>query len=99
MIEDNIFKALADSTRRLILDELAERKEQTFFELCARLLMKHRIKMSRQAMAKHLSILERASLVKVKHKGRYKVLTLNSLPIEKTVRRLKKINLKGGEER
>jgi DNA-binding transcriptional ArsR family regulator len=87
MVEDEVFKALADPTRRLILDELAEKREQTFFELCARLIMKHHVKMSRQAMAKHLSILERAGLVKSEHKRRYKVLTFNNVPIEKMVER------------
>lgn len=84
---DEIFKALADPTRRLILDELSERKEQTFYELCARLVMKHHIAMSRQAMAKHLSVLETAGLVKSKRKGRYKVLAFNNVPIKKLMER------------
>lgn len=84
---DDIFKALADPTRRTILDELSQRKEQTFYELCARLVMKHQIAMSRQAMAKHLSVLEAAGLVKSKRKGRYKVLIFNNVPIKKLLER------------
>lgn len=84
---DKIFKVLADPTRRLILDELSERKEQTFYELCARLIMKHGVSMSRQAMAKHLSLLEAAGLVKSKRTGRYKVLTFNNVPIKKLMER------------
>jgi hypothetical protein len=47
----DVFKALADHTRRLILDELAERDDQTLFELCGRLTMKHRLSSSRQAIS------------------------------------------------
>lgn len=83
MEKDSIFKALADPTRRLILDELSERKEQTLYELCARLIMKHNVTMSRQAITKHLSILEEAGLVKSKRKGRYKLLIFNNAPIKK----------------
>jgi DNA-binding transcriptional ArsR family regulator len=57
MDEDSIYKALADSTRRIILHELAEHPNQTLFELCGRLTMQRGINMSRQAIAKHLGIL------------------------------------------
>ena len=50
----DLYKALADSTRRKILDELAERDGQTLFELCARLTMKHQISSSRQTISQHL---------------------------------------------
>ncbi len=62
--KDAIFKALGDSTRRLILDELSERNELTLYELTVRLIMKHDLSISRQAIAKHLSALEDAGLVK-----------------------------------
>lgn len=83
MDKDKIFKALADPTRRLMLDELSERPSQTFFELCARLSMKHKITMSRQAITKHLSILEEAGVVKSERKGRYKLLVFNNAPVRK----------------
>ncbi|MBD8025054.1 helix-turn-helix transcriptional regulator [Ureibacillus sp. Re31] len=79
---DIIFKALADSTRRLILDELSERNEMTLYELTARLIMKHNVSISRQGIAKHLSILEDAGLVFSKRKGKYRVLVFNNEPLK-----------------
>lgn len=79
--EDAVFKALADPTRRLILDELAERPTQTLYELCARLIMKHQIAMSRQAIAKHLSNLEKAGLIHSEHHGKYRVISFENQPI------------------
>jgi DNA-binding transcriptional ArsR family regulator len=49
-----VFKALADPTRRAILDELIERDGQTLFEICSRLTMKHGLNSSRQAISQHL---------------------------------------------
>lgn len=80
--KDIIFKALADSTRRLILDELSERKEMTLYELTARLIMKHELAISRQAITKHLNLLEDAGLVKSKRKGKYRVLMFNKEPLK-----------------
>ncbi|TDQ38376.1 ArsR/SmtB family transcription factor [Aureibacillus halotolerans] len=80
--EDAIFKALADSTRRLMLDELSERNELTLYELTARLIMKHDLTISRQAIAKHLSILEDAGLVESIRKGKYRVLLFNNEPLK-----------------
>jgi DNA-binding transcriptional ArsR family regulator len=68
----DIFKALADPTRRSILDELAERDGQTLFEICARLATKHQLSMSRQAISQHLDLLEGAGLVGTRREGRYK---------------------------
>lgn len=68
----DIFKALADPTRRAILDELADRDGQTLFELCARLATKHQLSMSRQAISQHLDLLEGADLVRTRREGRYK---------------------------
>ena len=79
---DTIFKALADPTRRLILDELTERSEMTLYELTARLIMKHHLGISRQAIAKHLSVLGDAELVKSKRKGKYRVLVFNKEPLK-----------------
>ena len=78
---DSLFKALADSTRRKILDELSERDGQTLFELCQRLLMRHKITSSRQAISQHLDLLEAAHLVIVKRQGRYKFHYINTAPL------------------
>lgn len=79
---DAIFKALSDSTRRLMLDELSERNEITLYELTARLIMKHNLTISRQGIAKHLSVLEDAGLVQSKRKGKYRVLIFDNEPLK-----------------
>ncbi|MCY9784613.1 metalloregulator ArsR/SmtB family transcription factor [Nocardiopsis sp. EMB25] len=79
---DDVFKALADPTRRKILDELAERRGQTLFEICSRLTMKHQITMSRQAVSQHLAVLEAAGLVESRREGRNKFHDLNTAPLE-----------------
>ena len=79
--KDAIFKALADSNRRLILDELSERNDMTMYELTGRLIMKHSLSISRQGIAKHLSVLEEAGLVTSKRKGKYRVLMFNNDPL------------------
>lgn len=80
--KDLIFKALADSTRRLMLDEFSERNELTLYELTARLVMKHNLSISRQAITKHLNILEDAGLVASVRKGKYRVLIYNKEPLK-----------------
>ncbi|TYR73161.1 helix-turn-helix transcriptional regulator [Rossellomorea vietnamensis] len=80
--KDAIFKALSDSTRRIILDELSERNDLTLYELTTRLIMKHNLAISRQAIAKHLSALEAAGLVNSKRKGKYRVLNFNREPLK-----------------
>jgi DNA-binding transcriptional ArsR family regulator len=80
--KDAIFNALGDSTRRRILDELSERNEMTLYELTARLTMKHHLPISRQAVAKHLSKLEDAGLVKSEKKGKYRVVIFNNEPLK-----------------
>jgi DNA-binding transcriptional ArsR family regulator len=80
--KDAIFKALSDPTRRLILDELSERNEVTLYELTVRLIMKHNLAISRQAIAKHLSVLEDAELVKSEKKGKYRVIIFNNEPLK-----------------
>jgi len=78
----DVFKALADPTRRKILDELAERDGQTLFELCSRLANRHRLGMSRQAISQHLELLEAAGLVRTRREGRYKFHDLETGPLE-----------------
>ena len=72
---DLVFKALADPTRRLLLDRLRENNGQTLGELCTRLGM------ARQSATQHLDILERASLVTVVRRGRERLHYLNPAPI------------------
>ena len=84
---DLLFKALTDPTRRTILDELSERDGQTLFELCSRLLMRHQIASTRQAISQHLAILEAANLVTVKRQGRYKFHYINTEPLNAIVQR------------
>ena len=76
-----VFKALADPTRRVILDELAERDGQTLFELCGRLTMRHRMSSTRQAISQHLEVLAAAGLVTTRREGRYKFHNLNREPL------------------
>ncbi|MEV6425344.1 metalloregulator ArsR/SmtB family transcription factor [Streptomyces sp. NPDC051662] len=80
---DDVFKALADSTRRRILDELAERDGQSLFEICARLTTKHGLGLSRQAISQHLAVLESVDLVRTRRQGRYKFHDLNTEPLER----------------
>ncbi len=82
-----MFKALADPTRRTILDELTDRDGQTLFELCGRLLMKHGIDSTRQAISQHLEVLEAAGLVRVKREGRYKFHYLDRAPLRQITER------------
>lgn len=76
-----VFKALADPTRRVLLDELAERDGQTLFELCGRLTMRHRLSSTRQAISQHLDVLAAAGLVTATREGRYKFHHLNREPL------------------
>ena len=84
---DDIFKALADSNRRRILDELTERSGQTLFEICARLSTKPESGISRQAVSQHLAVLEAAGLVETRREGRYKFHDLNTAPLKQIAER------------
>ena len=72
---DEVFKALADASRRLLLDRLHARNGQTLLELC------NGLDMTRQAVTKHLAILENANLVATIKHGREKLHYLNPVPI------------------
>jgi len=78
---DAVFKALADASRRNLLDLLYQNNGQTLNELCAPL------KMSRQAVSKHLAILEQANLVVTLRRGREKLHYLNPVPIQEIYER------------
>jgi DNA-binding transcriptional ArsR family regulator len=77
----DVFKALADPTRRAILDELQERNGQTLFELINRLISRHGLGSSRQAVSQHLDVLEAAGLVHTRREGRYKFHDLDTAPL------------------
>ena len=70
---DAVFRALADPTRRAILDELAERDGQPLFEVCVRLAENRGMGLTRQAVSKHLKVLEEADLLDVRWEGRTKL--------------------------
>lgn len=78
----DVYQALADPTRRRILDELAERDGQTLFEICSRLAVKHQLASSRQAVSQHLDVLEAAGLIVTRRQGRYKFHHLDARPLE-----------------
>ena len=79
----DVYQALADPTRRKILDELAGRDGQTLFEICSRLAMKHGLTSSRQAISQHLDVLEAAGLIVTRREGRYKFHHLDTRPLER----------------
>ncbi|MEO5712475.1 MAG: helix-turn-helix domain-containing protein [Luteolibacter sp.] len=72
---DDVFKALADASRRMLLDQLHARNGQTLGELCDGL------DMTRQAVTKHLGIIEAANLIATVKRGREKLHYLNPVPI------------------
>ena len=83
----DVFKALADPTRRAILDELQERNGQTLFEICVRLMNKHALASTRQAVSQHLDVLESAGLVITRREGRYKFHDLDTTPLSEITKR------------
>jgi DNA-binding transcriptional ArsR family regulator len=73
--QDKVFKALADGSRRQLLDRLRKKNGQRLSELCEDL------RMSRQAVTKHLILLEAANLIVTVKQGREKLHYLNPVPI------------------
>ena len=69
----DIYRAISDPTRRAILDELVDRSGQSLFDICSRLIMKHGISSSRQAISQHLDVLEAAGLIRTRREGRSKL--------------------------
>lgn len=82
-----MFRALADPTRRVIMDELVERNGQTLFEICSRLAMKHGKGSSRQAISQHLAVLEEAGLLTSSRQGRYKFHHIDTTPLRSIIER------------
>src|ERR1700753_3109186 len=78
---DDAFKALADPSRRRLLDRLNERNGQTLRELCSGL------EMARQSVSKHLAVLEAANLITTVRRGREKYHHLNAAPINEIAER------------
>src|ERR687885_1828391 len=78
---DDVFKALGDPSRRVLLDSLNERNGQTLRELCSRL------DMARQSVSKHIAVLEAANLVTTVRRGREKLHYLNAAPINEIAER------------
>ena len=78
---DVVFKALADPSRRKLLDALRKENGQTLSELCEHL------EMTRQAVTKHLVLLEKANLIAVVWRGREKLHYLNPMPLHKIYER------------
>ncbi len=83
---DAVFKALADASRRELLDRLRADNGQTLSELCEQ-LAKSGAAMTRQAVSKHLAILEEANLVATVKRGREKLHYLNPVPIHEIAER------------
>jgi len=81
MDDDAVFRALADPSRRKLLDRLRRKNGQTLAELCRGL------DMTRQAVAKHLTVLEGANLVASKRQGREKLHFINPVPIQQIAER------------
>lgn len=78
---DLLFRALADETRRLILDELAAEDGQTLFAICSVLATRHGLGSTRQAISQHLAVLEDAGLVTTEKRGRSKFHYFNAAPL------------------
>lgn len=81
MDDDAVFRALADASRRSLLDRLHAKNGQTLGELC------NGLDMTRQAVAKHLAMLEAANLVSFKRHGREKRHFINPVPINSIAER------------
>ena len=86
-MHEELFRALDDSTRRAILDELQERNDQTLFEICARLATKYGLTSTRQAISQHLEVLEAAGLVISRRESRFKFHHLDTRPLQTIVDR------------
>lgn len=80
-MHDEVFRAIGDPTRRLILDELVARDGMTLFEVCTRLLNEHGSTLTRQAVSQHLAVLEAAGLLRTERAGRTKLHYIDTAPL------------------
>ena len=78
---DAIFKALGDPVRLAIVDGLIARDGQSLFEIVTRLVMVHEFSLSRQAVSKHIAVLEGAGIVEIDRVGRTTVHRLNTVAL------------------
>lgn len=83
----DVFRAIAEPTRRQILDELAERDGLTLFDICTRLAVRHGNTSTRQAITQHLAVLEDAGLVHSRKEGRTRVHHLDTRPLRAILER------------
>lgn len=83
----DVFRALDDETRRLILDELFAQDGRTLFDICTLLTMRHGVASTRQAISQHLSVLEEAGLVTTERRGRTKVHYFDPTPLTAITKR------------
>ena len=84
---NDVYRAIADPTRRVILDELVARDGQSLFDICGRLVMIHGTGSTRQAISQHLIVLEVVGLARTRRKGRTKLHWINRKPLEAIVDR------------
>ncbi len=82
---DQVFKALADPTRRRIIDRLRADPGQSLFQICAVTVADGERPLSRQAVTQHLDMLEKAGLVRVTWSGRTKLHDVELLPLRQAV--------------
>lgn len=82
MNREKIFEALGHPVRQLILDECSKRQSMTLYECMTQLIMTHDIAISRQAVSKHLAVLEEADLIRSNKEGRYKVIHFHPEPLQ-----------------
>ena len=87
LVVGDVFRALDDETRRVILDELSARDGQTLFEICTMLMTRHGLSPTRQAISQHLGVLEAAGLVLTERRGRSKFHYFNREPLAEITRR------------
>jgi DNA-binding transcriptional ArsR family regulator len=95
---DHVFTALADVTRRRIIDYLRDENEQSLFQICTQLIIASQATggkgLSRQAVSQHLDILERAGLVRVSWSGRTKLHSIDLKPLQEATNLWLKARLK-----
>jgi len=83
----DVFRAIAEPTRRQILDELVREDGLTLFDICTRLITHHDNPSTRQAISQHLAVLEDAGLVRSHREGRTKVHHLDTRPLRTILER------------
>jgi DNA-binding transcriptional ArsR family regulator len=83
----DVYRALDDQTRRLVLDELAAGDGKTLFEICSMLTTRHGLSLTRQAISQHLGVLESAGLVVTERRGRSKFHYFNPEPLSEITQR------------